>query len=175
MLPAIWQTVKGLLQPSKCLIKKCNEHLVGKLWGILIYLCFISPLPNPRLGDSPDDVCVCAQSLQIMSSNSLLPYGLQPAKLLCPCDFPGKNAGVGCLALPPPGYLPDPGMKTTAPVSSALLADSLPLSHQGSPVVLKIAGYISDIGSWCQREQRRLHSQRTLDACFDLSEGSLKD
>ena len=48
MLPEIWETVIGLLQPSKCLIKKCNEHLVGKLWGILMYLCFISPLPNPN-------------------------------------------------------------------------------------------------------------------------------
>ena len=29
-------------------------------------------------------------------SNYLRPYGLQPAKLLCPWDFPGKNTGVGC-------------------------------------------------------------------------------
>ena len=31
-------------------------------------------------------------------SNSLRPYGLQPARLLCPWDFPDKNTGVGCLA-----------------------------------------------------------------------------
>ena len=29
-------------------------------------------------------------------SDSLRPHGLQPAKLLCPWDFPGKNTGVGC-------------------------------------------------------------------------------
>ena len=29
-------------------------------------------------------------------SNSLQPYGLEPAWLLCPWDFPGKNTGVGC-------------------------------------------------------------------------------
>ena len=29
-------------------------------------------------------------------SNSLRPYGFLPARLLCPWDFPGKNAGVGC-------------------------------------------------------------------------------
>ena len=29
-------------------------------------------------------------------SNSLWPHGLQPARLLCPWDFPGKNSGVGC-------------------------------------------------------------------------------
>ena len=26
----------------------------------------------------------------------LRPYGLQPTRLLCPWDFPGKNTGVGC-------------------------------------------------------------------------------
>ena len=26
----------------------------------------------------------------------LQPYGLQPARFLCPLDFPGKNIGVGC-------------------------------------------------------------------------------
>ena len=29
-------------------------------------------------------------------SNSLPPHGLKPARLLCPWDSPGKNAGVGC-------------------------------------------------------------------------------
>ena len=29
----------------------------------------------------------------------LRPYGLQPARLLCPWDFPGKNTGVGCYFL----------------------------------------------------------------------------
>ena len=32
-------------------------------------------------------------------SNSLRPRGLQPARPLCPWDSPGKNTGVGCLAL----------------------------------------------------------------------------
>ena len=29
-------------------------------------------------------------------SDSLLPCGLQPARLLCPWDFPGNSTGVGC-------------------------------------------------------------------------------
>ena len=29
-------------------------------------------------------------------ANSLQPHGLQPARLLCPWDSPGKNTGVGC-------------------------------------------------------------------------------
>ena len=32
-------------------------------------------------------------------SDSLQPFGLQPARLLCPRDFPGKNTGVGCYFL----------------------------------------------------------------------------
>ena len=32
-------------------------------------------------------------------SDSLHPYGLQPTRLLCPWDTPGKNTGVGCQAL----------------------------------------------------------------------------
>ena len=38
-------------------------------------------------------VCVFNRSVV---SNSLRPHGLQPAKLLCPWDSPGKNTGVGC-------------------------------------------------------------------------------
>ena len=37
---------------------------------------------------------VC-DSHSVMSS-SLQPYGLQPIRLLCPWDYPGKNTGVGC-------------------------------------------------------------------------------
>ena len=29
-------------------------------------------------------------------SDSVRPHRLQPTKLLCPWDFPGKNTGVGC-------------------------------------------------------------------------------
>ena len=48
------------------------------------------------------------------------------ARLLCPWDFPGKNTGVGC---PSAGNLPDPG------IEPSLQADTLLLSHQGSPDV----------------------------------------
>ena len=37
--------------------------------------------------------CVHASSV---GSSSLPPYVLQPARLLCPWDFPGKNTGVSC-------------------------------------------------------------------------------
>ena len=34
----------------------------------------------------------------LVVSDSVQPYGLQPARFLCPWDFPGRNTGVGCHA-----------------------------------------------------------------------------
>ena len=39
------------------------------------------------------------------------------------------------LPFPPPGDLPDPGIEPKSPVSPELQADSLPLSHLGSPSI----------------------------------------
>ena len=44
-------------------------------------------------------MCACALSHSVVS-DSLRPHGLQPTRLLCPWDSPGKNPGVGCQALP---------------------------------------------------------------------------
>ena len=63
-------------------------------------------------------------------SNSFRPHGLQPARLPCPWDFPGKNIGVVCHFLLQ-------GIFLTQGLNPCLLcwrASSLPLSHQGSPV-----------------------------------------
>ena len=40
-----------------------------------------------------------ARCVAPVTSDSSQPHGLQPARLLCPWDFPGKNTGVGCHAL----------------------------------------------------------------------------
>ena len=56
-------------------------------------------------------------------------HGLEPTRLLCPWDSPGKNTGVGCHALLQ-GNLPDPRME---PWSPALQADSLPAKPPGKP------------------------------------------
>ena len=42
---------------------------------------------------------LCACVLSPFSRVSLPRCGLQPARLLCPWDSPGKNTGVGCHAL----------------------------------------------------------------------------
>ena len=40
-------------------------------------------------------ICVCVYVCSVMA-DSLQPHGLQPTRLLCPWDFPGKDTGVGC-------------------------------------------------------------------------------
>ena len=63
-------------------------------------------------------------------SSSLLSHALKAARLLCPWDFPGKNTRMGCHFLLQ-------GIFLTQGLNPCLLpwqADSLPLSHLGSPV-----------------------------------------
>ena len=36
---------------------------------------------------------------RLVMPNSYWPHGLQPTRLLCPWDFPGKSTGVGCHCL----------------------------------------------------------------------------
>ena len=43
------------------------------------------------------------------------------------------------LSCPPPGDLPDQGIKPGSPVAPELLADFLPLSHWGSPLYTYIS------------------------------------
>ena len=49
-------------------------------------------------------------------------HGLQPARFLCPWDFPVKKICKG-LPFPPPGDLPDPGIKLESPISLALAGE----------------------------------------------------
>ena len=67
----------------------------------------------------------------LYSCPTLRPYGLQPAKLFCPWDAPGRNTGAGCHALLQ-GDLPDPGIKPASPAPPALQVDPLPPSHRRS-------------------------------------------
>ena len=75
-------------------------------------------------------------------SNSLRPRGLQPTRLLCPWDAPGKNTGVGCHSLlqgifPTQGSNPglshcrqileQPGKPSLAMCVSALVTHSCPI------------------------------------------------
>ena len=59
---------------------------------------------------------MCAKSLQ---SCLTLCDPMEPTRLLCPWDSPGKNTRVGC-HFPSPGDLPNPGMEPMSLMSPAL-------------------------------------------------------
>ena len=70
---------------------------------ILIYSSFRILLPLRRLHKSPTTwSCLSSESHRtsmgavLVVSDSLWPHGLQPTRLLCPWNSPGKNMGVGC-------------------------------------------------------------------------------
>ena len=69
-------------------------------------------------------------------SDSLQPYGLQPTRLLCPWDSPGKNTGMGSHALLRGIFL------TQGSNLSLLHCRRIPyrLSHRGSPGDARIKG-----------------------------------
>ena len=56
-------------------------------------------LENPHFGlAQPFWVQFVGACVRSVLSTPLRPHGLQPARLLCPWDSPGKNTGVGCLS-----------------------------------------------------------------------------
>ena len=67
---------------------------------------------------------------------SVISSSYDPMDCSLPMGFSRQEYGSG-LQFPPPSNLPDPGIKPTSPVSPALQADSLPLSHQGNPCICR--------------------------------------
>ena len=67
-------------------------------------------------------------------SNSLRHYGLQPTRLLCPWDSPGKNTGVGCHALLQGIFLTQ-GSNQYFSRLSHLRMGSLPVASPGKPEI----------------------------------------
>ena len=96
--------------------------------GVLLEVSLILP-PQVGLGG-----CVCVFSCSVLS-DSWQPYGLQPTRLLCLWDIPGKNTGVGCPFLFQEIF---PAQGSNLCLLSPLFwqVGSLPLSHLGSQVGL---------------------------------------
>ena len=63
----------------------------------------------------------------------LQPHGLQPARLLCPWDFPSKNTIRVCCHFLLQGICPTQGLNS---LLLCWLADSSPLSQQENPEIL---------------------------------------
>ena len=76
-------------------------------------------------------VCVCTLSCSVVS-DSVRPHGPDPARLLCPWNFPGKNTGVGCHFLLHSIFL----IQGLNPRLLHWQADSLLLCHLGSPTLI---------------------------------------
>ena len=91
----------------------------------------------------PPFLNLCSVPSLLVVSDSLWPHGLQPARLLCPWDFPGKNAGVGCYFLLQ-GIFPTQGSNPGLPHCRQILYC---LSHQGSPKILEWVVYPFSRGS----------------------------
>ena len=111
---------------------KCGLYLVGhhaqlKLWRSDLLLKRIVYKKKKKDSINIGGCCCCCCSVV---SNSLQLHGLEPTRLLCPWDIPGKNTGGGCHFLLQ-------GIFLTQGLNSYLLhwqTDSLLLSHLGSPL-----------------------------------------
>ena len=88
---------------------------------------------------------------QSVMSNSLWPYELQPTRLLCPWDSPGKNTGEGCHFLLQEIF---PSQRSN-PRLLYWQVDSLPLSHLGSPTLWDELLLLSSICRWGNRDSEK--------------------
>ena len=82
-------------------------------------------------------LCVCP-----VMSNSLQPLGLQPTRLLCLSNFPGKDTGVGCHFLLQ-RIFPTLGLNLHLLSLLHQQVNSLPLSYLGTPSFVDSINYFS--------------------------------
>ena len=95
-----------------------------KISDVLVKVLTSSPEGKKKRKQSP-----CAVLSRSVMSDSLRLHGLQPSRLLCPWDSPGKNTGVGCHVLLQ-GIFPTQESKPGLPHCKWILYC---LSHQGNP------------------------------------------
>ena len=88
-------------------------------------------------------------------SDCLRVRGLEPARLLCPWNFPGKNSGVGCHFLHHRD-LPDPGIKPASLESPALAGRFFITEPTGNQ--LPTHSTLHDALSTCRQEFWPRHS-----------------
>ena len=77
---------------------------------------------------------VCVSTLSRSVRSTLRPHGLEPARLLCPWDSPGKNPGVDCHVLLQ-GIFPTQWSNPCLLCLLSRQANSLPLSHLRSLII----------------------------------------
>ena len=80
---------------------------------------FSSPLPPKKKNT------MCAVLVHSVLSGSFRPHGLEPSRLFCPWDSPGKNTGVGCHFLLQ-GIFPTQGLNPGLPHCKLILYSESP-------------------------------------------------
>ena len=88
--------------------------------------------------------------------DSLQPHGLQPTRLFCPQDSPGKNTGADCHFLLQ-GIFPTQGLNLRLLCLLHQQVGFLPLSHPGSPITTNF-----DFWPFKFRSNESLNSQKRL-------------
>ena len=85
------------------LISNTVFSVVEFVWFLLMKLCLCWNFPSfPRILNILNIYIVTWKSECVsgsVMSKSLWPHGLQPTRILCPWNSPGKNTGVGCHSL----------------------------------------------------------------------------
>ena len=104
------------------------------IWSKLSAISFFSPFSIKRWASLQQWASVVQKSCSVVL-DSLGPFRLRLARLLCPWDFSGKNTGVSCRLLLQ-GIFPTQGWNLPLLCLLYWQVNSLPLSHLGSPRVL---------------------------------------
>ena len=74
-----------------------STHMVTRTKNQRVLFDLPSPSPSPALPPICVCVCVCACVCACLAVSDFLQlHRLQPARLLCPWDFPSKTTGAGC-------------------------------------------------------------------------------
>ena len=80
----------------------------SSFFALSIYICYTSSCHEKEIDHGVTQTCVQIQALPFfpvflsscsVTSDSLWPHVLKPARLLCSWDSPGKNIGMGCHSL----------------------------------------------------------------------------
>ena len=108
-----------------------NLVCISYLQSSLIYTSYVSELGSYDWWLSL--FLLLSRHVCSVLSESLWPHGLQPARLLCPWNYPHKNIGVDCHFLLH-RFFPTQGSNLQLMQLLHWQAESLPLRHLGSPL-----------------------------------------
>ena len=106
-----------------------NEHIIKPLCTNIFKDHATSHLTITKTSVVNEFLCMRVCVFALIVSYSLWPHGLQPSRLLCPWDFPGKNTG---LPVTPSRDLPNPGVEPSFP---ALAGGSFIAELPGKPML----------------------------------------